>query len=82
MSIAIELEAAGFTRAQAEVQANIFQRQMELQLRYKDRLQERIYSEMTTRTDLQEATYEFLKWLITCFMANAALVISVLAYLK
>jgi len=86
LGYAKKLEAAGFTREQAEVQANAFREFTSIQ-------EENTRKELATKGDLQdvrnelkveiaETKHEILKWMMGMLVAQTALIVAVIAFIK
>lgn len=81
-----QLKNAGFTEEQAKVQASVMRQQAELQsaaLRETlEKYDEASRRELATKGDLADAKHEILKWMIAVIVAQTALLVAVIAFLK
>lgn len=72
LSYAKKLEEAGFTRQQAEVQANAI----------RDIIDERLVTRQHLDVRLAELKHELLKWMIGIAATQIALIVALFAFIK
>ena len=70
-----KLKAAGMPEAQAKVQVEAMQ---DMVKNYDDSLRK----ELATKADLQNVKFEILKWMVGGFIAQTALLVAILAFLR
>ncbi len=69
------LKNAGFTPEQAKVQVEAMQGVVNAH-------DEASRKELATKADLAEARHEILKWMVTAMLAQTALLVGIIAFLK
>lgn len=70
-----KLKAAGVPEAQAKVQVEVMQGVVR-------QYDEASRKELATKNDLQETKHEILKWMMATMVAQTALIVAVIAFLK
>ena len=82
LGYAKKLEAAGFTRAQAEAQAEIMREQTDAQnaamQKALDRYDEASRKDLATKGDLADTKHEILKWVMGIALAQTAAIVAVI----
>ncbi len=69
------LKGAGFSEAQAKIQVEAMQGVVAS-------YDEATRKELATKADLAETKHEILKWMVTAMLAQTAILIGILAFLK
>lgn len=71
LAYANKLENAGFTRQQAEAQAQAQKEAFDEMMQAK---------ELTTKKDLADTKHEMIKWIVGVSMAQTALLVAIMAF--